>query len=676
MLSKSYNAAEQKIPLIMFQPESGKMTLEWVKLRWDNMVSSEVRNDSLEFQFDRPREDILFHSFCSQMWISALASGMAWQEPWLAAKWTVSDVPPGDVSGNGAALGIALIATASRVVYPQKTVVLGRLNPDGSLGLVSRLAECVEAAAAGGMERVIIPNMQTFESNAQGEVVDIPALAEKRGMKCIQVDHLIEATEALLDRRMPQVVVSHRSPRYDSRFTALLAPRVRALSDQISKAERDWPRTPVLWKALSSPEQSLWLDVFQNQEMGMDAYRAGQMYTAHKLLGRAWADQSALVELAQVGKNLDHPALESRANKLRAKWMERLNQSAQDKNELQSALVLAEEFDWLKGLNARVQGAQIMAWQVLDSRSDATPALGQLARMRLFLAVKSGEVQMEGPDFYSQCYAVVAQKGEVPVYNRAESLWPQLLPAQLGYAEYFVLALKARANEVAGGLLYDARLASFVRGLKESKADWEKQQEEKARVISDAAQKDVPDKIGFVPGGGYVAPRAPVPPAAVSKLSSAARCLIWVNDYCELAMLQQKYMHLEGEFDGQAYVWKVKNRVALENMLQLADRGARRGIALARHVGADVSVLNMIYEAGSNLRASEDNIVRLEALRHYWRCALLGGMCWQLSYSPSATPILQVVVPSDPPPAAPTTPEKAGPVSDSSAAPVVVPTQP
>jgi hypothetical protein len=41
-------------------------------------------------------------------------------------------------------------------------------------------------------------------------------------------------------------------------------------------------------------------------------------------------------------------------------------------------------------------------------------------------------------------------------------------------------------------------------------------------------------------------------------------------------------------------------------------------------------VLAMILEEGEALKTSDDAEQRLEALRQYWRCSLLSGICWQL----------------------------------------------
>lgn len=670
LLTKSFDPATQSIPLVMHQPTTGKMTLEKVRLQWENRGGAGDGNDALQFHFDHEGQDILFNAFRSQLWISGLASGIAWQQPWLAAKWTVTEIPPGDASGNGAALGIALIATASETPYPQDTVVIGRLNPDGSLGLVFDLAARVEAAAAGGIKRVIIPNLQCFELNEKGEVLNIPALAEKKGMTCVLVDDLIEATEVLLQKKLPPAPDSQNSPRYSAKMSGFLDTKVRAELAPLQARAVSWPRAKAQLSALPRPEQDLWRRVFRDYDMGLDAYHAGQLYTARQLMRQVHALETGLAEIKRNGAAFDYSAYDLRANAVRQKMSTRISQPANDRNELQSGLILAEENDWISRLDAGIQGAQIIARQSFDPRSDATPQQQRLARTLLISAVKGGEYQMEDTTFYRELHQLVADKGEVPVYNRASVILPQLLPAQLGKADLFILGLKSRANELGESLLFDARLSSFGRSLKDSKIAWEQQRRDIAR--RQEPPRPAAPKIGFVPGAGYNTPAAPVPPPSVNRLSDASRCLSWANDYCEVAMLEQKYLHLGGSFDADTLEWKVRNRVALENMLQFAELGARRGIMFAESVGADTSILNVIYEMASNLRASEDNNLRLEGLRQYWRCALLGSMCWQLSFTPSASVIIAPPAEAEPAPEA--TPEPApGTVPDTVPAPATKP---
>ncbi|MBV9463984.1 MAG: hypothetical protein JO317_07120, partial [Verrucomicrobiae bacterium] len=143
------------------------------------------------------------------------------------------------------------------------------------------------------------------------------------------------------------------------------------------------------------------------------------------------------------------------------------------------------------------------------------------------------------------------------------------------------------------------------------------------------------NQVGFAPGAVYSPPKPPAPPPSAPKLSDTTRCLRWVNDYCQLSALELKYLRLGGAFDPASLQWKIQNRGALQSMLQSAEIGARRGMAMAEKVGVPAAMLGLIDENASALAASSDDEDRLEALRQYWRCALLGNLAWQLG-SPAA----------------------------------------
>jgi hypothetical protein len=122
-------------------------------------------------------------------------------------------------------------------------------------------------------------------------------------------------------------------------------------------------------------------------------------------------------------------------------------------------------------------------------------------------------------------------------------------------------------------------------------------------------------------------------------MSDVAQCLIWVNHDCEIATLDEKYLRLSGIVDPATHEWHVKDRAKLDALLQAAEAGARQGIAFAEKAEVDSSVLCMIYERAAQLRIQNDDASALEALRNYWRCALLGNMCWQLAHSHKAQPV-------------------------------------
>jgi hypothetical protein len=643
LLVKCLHPVEQRVPLIMNQPNTDTMKLSWVKLRWDNMASAGTGTEGLRFEFDKQGEDVLFDSFRSQLWISALASAMAWQQPWISSKWTVTDIPEGDASGNEAALAIAMIATAGNAAFPSDTIVLGRLNPDGSLGLVGHLAARVEAASAAGIKRVVIPNLERSEVTSKGEVINIPSLALKLGMECVLADDLVEATEIVLRRKLPPALSMPNSPRYSNLLFVALEAKCRVDGEQLRTESAAWPLLNSQLSMYKPSEQLLWRKIFQAYYLGLDAFRAGQPYVAYKLMRQSHSDLSGMAESKRSEEHFDRAAFDERANKVRKQIVARMTRPSIDKNELQSALVLAEESDWLYKLNASVEGAQIIAHQAFDVRSDSTPQQKLLAQTMLVDAVEGAEFLMADRSFYQDTYPLLVSKAEVPVYNRAAIMLPQLLPAELGRAELFTLGLKSRAHSLGESLVFDPRVSTFARALGDAQLEWEQQKRETA--IVEVKEQPKTEKVGFTPGTAYSPPKPPPAPVAPVSLSDAARCLILANQYCEVAMLDQKYLYLGGSFDTNTLEWNVSNRLALQNMLQFAEIGARRGILLAESIGVDTSTLALIYETASNLRASEDNNIRLEGLRQYWRCAMLGNMCWQLGYAPPASMYIPEVEP-------------------------------
>lgn len=635
-LTKSFRPTAQTIPLLVTDSSNAKMTLGWLKLKCESTADLDEVNDGPQFQFDNQIDRALSNSLRSQLWVSALASAIAWQEPWLAVKWTITEIPNGEASGNGAALAIALIASAAGVDYPQDTVVLGRLNPDGSLGAVPHAAVRLQTAAAAEMKKVILSNSQRFETSDQGEIINLPALAEKLGMECVLVDDLIEATEVVLNGKFPTAPSMQNSPRYPIKVLNALDLRCRAEMSQLREESKVWPRATAQFTALKPQDQNLWKKVFESYDQGLDAYRSGQLYLARRLMRQTQAYLAGIAEVRAVGDKFDFKNYYERGNAVRKKMFDRISKSSIDKNELQSALVLAEEGDWIYRLNTSVEGAQIIARQAFDPRSDANLQQKALAQTLLVSAVAGAESQMKEASFYEDVYSLLVSKDEVPIYNRAQVWLPQMQAAQLSAADIFVADLKSRSSEFGENLLFDARLSGFERALRDDKITWEQQQHDREVAVEAKNGQPKITKVGFTPGEGYVAPKPLAPPPQVQSFSDAALCLNWVNEYCEVAVLQEKYLRLGASFDSNMMEWNIKNSAELQGMLQVADLGARRGIIFAEKVGVDTSILDLIYEVASNLRLSEDSNLRLEALRQYWRCSLLGSMCWQLGYIPKA----------------------------------------
>ena len=610
------------------------MVWGWMKLKCESPTETESGVGS-PFAIDSAVNDATSDLFLAQLWISAVVSGSYWQQPWLGVKWTVEAMPEGsDASSSGAALGVALIATASGVDYPVDTVIIGRLHPDGSLGAVDRIAERLQMAATSGAKRVIIPHLQRFENSAQKGRRDVDLLAKKLGLECVSAVDLAEATELALHRKLPVSPVGELMPKYSLEISTELDGKCRSLIALLTEGSKSWPRTEGQLKALSIPERHLWKNVFALYDLGMEAYRGGRLYASYRLLRQTQGYLAGLAEVRAVGDKFDFKSFDDRGRMVRQQLAARLMKPAVDANELQSALLVAEEADWLYGQTASVIGAQIMARQAFAPRSEATAEQKRLAQVLLISSVASAEQHLKDADFLIDNAALLIPKEGVSAYDRAGLWLPHLRMGQLGAAEYFIAGLQSRSPDFGDKLLFDVRLGNFESVLQGYRAAWEIERQEIA--IQEQAKELKPTEIGFFPGDGYSTPKAPAPVIPMRQLSETAQSLAWVNDYIELAILDEKYRRLGVAFETNLMGWRIEDRAALQNLLQVAELNARRGIAQARSIGMDTTILALIYESASTLRTSEDSGMLLEGVRQYWRCALLGNLSWQLGALPRA----------------------------------------
>ena len=271
------------------------------------------------------------------------------------------------------------------------------------------------------------------------------------------------------------------------------------------------------------------------------------------------------------------------------------------------------------------------------------------AREAILFANAEARYLLDGADFYTGLLSHVTAH-PLPVDTNAANLLPQLIPAQLATAQIFTEGIRSRANELRDGLLFDPRLVAYINVLRETQNAWAARQHKKvldaaaptANPTADATKLDAASStnVGFDPGNTYAPPHTVlVPVTATKKLSDVAACLIWVNNDCEIAALDEKYLHLSGAIDPATHEWHLKDRAKLDALLQSAEGGARQGITFAERAEVDTAVLDMIFERASQLRLAGDEVSGLDALRNYWRCALLGNMCWQLAHTRKAEPV-------------------------------------
>jgi hypothetical protein len=639
-LKKSQESLEQQIPLIGIQTsQAQKAICVRLQLTWNRPPSSEsgVSVSEPVFQLEEGIDPRAGDMILSQLWIAGLASAMAWQEPWENPRWKIGKFPSIESSGISAGLGVGLMATAAGIPFPQDTVIIGGLNPDRSLGKVSQVLKRIQAADRVGLRRVVLPNSARFDVSASGVITNVETFAKDLGIECIFVADLTEAAEKVLRCKLPSAPNINAVPHYIGPLFKYLEGKCKIELSRIELSRKKWPQAGDLNK-FRRFEQDAWRQVFHDYEVGVDAYRSGQLYIARDRLNRANGNLRAISAVKRT--NSDPYKEQNRAQALRKQLLEPLIKSAEECNELQTALLLSEQSDWLYEVTSKLEGAEILAKQAFGVRSDATPQQKQNAEDVLIGALADAEYHIANDlNFYSGLASAINLQKPIFV-SKGAALWlSQLLPTHLALAEGFSRELSRNANRYLEYLIFDSRLATQARVLREAKLVWERRDEEVP-----ITKKDDLQKVGFVPGPAFAPPQSPFIPPPSPKGSELTRCLTWVNDFCEVSFLEHKYLRLSGTMNRVTQQWETRDHAVLQTMLQNADLEARRGMIFAEKAGIDSSVFLLIYERASNLRALDDEKYKLEALRQYWRCSLLGNMCWQLGSTadpiPSAIPTL------------------------------------
>lgn len=641
-LRRSPSLFELRMPVILGRGPENKPAVAIARILWNPEGAARSNLEMLQFRFLGPAAGAATGAG-PQLWSSALAAAMAWQQTWRGAMFDVMEAPERLGPETACALAIGLMAGAGGVAYPADLAVVAGLNPDNSLGPVDDLPACLRAAAAAGLRRVIIAVNQRIIATEDGRLLNADNIASGLKLKALVAQDLMEATRIALDRELPPDPRLDVEPRYRPEIFNALAAECEGEFNRLADLSKGWPAE----ESLPASERPIWAEVRQSFEFGGDAFRSGKVYAARLLLAKADAGARALAQWKERGTNPDIKAWDGAVNEIRKKIIDAMYRPGFDKGELRSALVLSEQAEWLYGIDARMEGAQVLARQAFAPRSDASPEQRQYARDALFATWRSSAFLVENPMNFRSLYAALGADGEFPVFDRATLWLPQLMPAHLARAEDLADGLRRYANRFSGVLVFDPRFAAFSLMVRRAKEEWEDMRGKLEKIQRPDSGPAGLRRVGFRPGAAYQPPKAAIPKAPVDELSDVARCMMWVNGYCETALLEQKYIRLGGELDVATQRWTLANEPILQSLLQSADRAARRGIALADDIGMESDLLAMIYERGTFLRYTKNDSLRLEGLKQLWRCGLLGNLAWQFGSTPKAA----VTVVQDPEPA-------------------------
>jgi hypothetical protein len=674
-LAMSDVETEQPIPLAYLSPDGKTASCSRIRLHWSPSPSTSA-DDTASLTLDIAPDSPGAATFTAQFWSASLAGSLAWQKPWQGAHWKILETPATDGTGIDAGLAVGMIATSARRPYPKDTLVIGNLHPDSSLGVVSRLADRLDAAAKAGVKRVIIPKVELFETDASGNLVNIMRHADDLGLKCIPVDTIVEATEVAMNDPLPDPPTGSGPPKYSAEVASYIDRYAQREQSEAASGMLDAPKEDQLG-SYPPRQAAVWKQVYAEVRQGNEAYKGGQVYVAYRLLARANSRMRGMNALA--GDQLasfDVKEALATSDQLRAQLHALMTPPAIDRAELQSAMLIAEMADWAYDIQALLEGSELVTKQTFSQRSDATQAERDRAREAILSANEEARYLLDGASFFTGLLPHLGDVNPMPANTNAANLLPQLIPAQLATAQIFADGIRPQANDLRVGMLFDPRLAAYVNVLRDEKAQWDQRQRRRLNAApaptppttnsaanvsvgpsdgSAPATNNAPETatslvstnngtVGFDYGNAYgpppeqvegTGPQQPQQP----KLSDVAQCLIWVNTDCEIATLDQKYLRLAGTIDPTSHEWHMKDRSQLDALLQLAETGALQGSAYAEEAQVNPSVFGMILERATYLRLHGDDSNALAGLRNYWRCALLGNMCWQLAHTHKAAAV-------------------------------------
>lgn len=616
---------EQAIPLSILRPDNNEVQM--VRARVTALPTSGMdQNEDVTIDLDRSsgldsRELVL-----SQAWTAALGGALAAQQPWSRTHWVISNLPGVDGPASATSLALGFIAVTARIPYPNDVLVLACLYPDTSVGPVNQITKRINSAKNAGIKKIVFSSLQRFEV-VNGTLFNVGSYSQGLGIEPIFVDSLSEASERVLSKSFP-VIADVRKPVLSTAVSSLLDQSCRNEMAEIQKTQGAWVKDPEASSLMNVHEKATWKEIYKNYGAGIDAYRAGQLSVSYEKLRKVNAGLQTLAAIRRSGTVVPVQPSLLKVGALRKRIAGALARTDLDQNELQSALLLAERNQWLHELDSRLEGAQFLAQQAFDSRSQATQEQKDEASFKLLSSIQEVEYLLKKEDFYSDLANVVSKKRRPPVEARLRTWLPQITPIYMSAAEFLPHGLEKFTNVEGDKLMWDDRLISQIRLLHDTREEWQKQSKNLVNYRQPPASNDA--QVGFVPGVAVSPIPAPSRQNSLPRLSDTAKMFDWANQYCEVVTLQRKYIGYDDLF--QPGTPEVSSKGALQNMHQIADLNAKAGISLAERGGVDPSVLILIYQKANYLKDSSDPDDLLEATQAYWRCSLLGDLCWQLGY--------------------------------------------
>lgn len=594
------------IPILTANPRDNQGNSIPTAIRWTPRISTAPTPLRVSLSEDIPGGT--GQLLRSSAWMAAMVASLELNIPLANGTFEIESHGRIDGPSAGAAFATGLICLLQGVRFPGDLALTGSLAPDGSIGPVDGIPQKLAAAKAAGLRRVIVPACQPTAKDGRGKDVNLAERARELGIDIKFAADVHQAYEIATGRRVRPPDPAAIQPTYGKAIFDFLT---RVCGEQIALYEKhrgDIERF-LKQKSLRPAAKTLLTKTRTDFESGRRAFDAGKRYAALGFLKDANAAFTVLEQLSKTGELTDatRTAWQQRGEDAQKKITDTLFRGRENPGSLTTALIFAEEADWLFSATARISRAAMNLEDVQRRIAAHGPGKirGSLRQEQdyftilLIYASLYGEYHLGFRTLFDGL-SKAARTAKDDADPMAVANWlPVLLQAHLANAHYFTAGSALLSPDLRQQMLVDHRVAAFLELTRLASDEWE---------------------------GLADQPAASRPPG----LNGLSACLLWANAYCEAAVLQQKYVGLGGSLD-KNLEWKTLNEPTLVEMLKLAETRSLAGISLARKAMVDPSVLSLLYEKAAWLKDSPTDSDRLESLRIFWRIGLLGRLAFALS---------------------------------------------
>lgn len=234
-------------------------------------------------------------SIRASIWQAAMVAALHRLDPLSGVRITLDVAGAADGPSGGAAVCLAILSALDGRDFPADTAVTGAIMPDGTIGGVGGIAVKLRAAARGNIRRVFIPPYLRFETELNGNEVDLKRLAAELKIELVPVENIAQAYSALhgleaLPSGGPDLAMPALSDATEEALKARYAHHRQA-------ALKIWEGVPAEERENLASEPSLKSVFIDAETEAAGAYRAGRLCLAAQT---AWNWHVALTARQQL----------------------------------------------------------------------------------------------------------------------------------------------------------------------------------------------------------------------------------------------------------------------------------------------------------------------------------------------------------------------------------------